>query len=131
LDDLGIAAAIEWHLESLSKSTGIKTELFITPENLTLDRERSITIYRIVQEALTNVIRHSEATKVMVTLEKNDEIKLTIEDNGKGIHEDNLTSLNSFGITGMQERINYWNGEFSIRGVPDEGTMISVKIPTA
>ncbi len=109
LDDLGLTAAIEWQAEEFQKRSGIECELKFDPEDITMDRDRSTTVFRIFQETLTNVVRHAEATKVKVCLEARDGlIHLSIRDNGKGITEEQIYSPQSFGLIGIQERAHFW-----------------------
>jgi signal transduction histidine kinase len=130
LDDLGLVPAIEWQVEQFQDTAGIPCELVITPEDFTLDRERSTAIFRILQESLTNVARHAEATNVRITVARTvDRIALEVVDNGKGITEEQISQSTSLGLVGMQERMYTWDGEFKISGRPGKGTTVSVKIP--
>jgi signal transduction histidine kinase len=89
LDNLGLAAAIEWQLKELGKRTGMEFELSTDPEEFDLDRGRSTAIFRIFQEVMTNVIRHANATMTKISLKKVDsKIVLEISDNGEGINEE-------------------------------------------
>ena len=95
-----------------------------------LDEKLSITIYRIIQEALTNVTRHSRARKVDINLiVQNKILKLTIKDNGVGIKEEKINSPKSFGLIGIRERIVPWKGIVEINGIKGEGTTIVVNVP--
>ena len=92
--------------------------------------DRSTAIFRICQEALTNVVRHANATKVKVTLkEEPGRIILRIRDNGKGIEKEQLSDPKAFGIIGMRERARSWGGEVEISGIPGKGTVVVVSIP--
>jgi PAS domain S-box-containing protein len=123
LDDLGIAVALEWQAEELNKRTKIKCEFTSKPEDIVLDPDRSIAIFRIFQEALTNVIRHSNASKVKAVLTKEtDRIVLTIKDNGKGIEKKQIADPKAFGIIGMKERAHFLGGEVRINSAPGKGT---------
>jgi len=104
LDDLGLAAAIEWHTQQFQARTGIIVQCDCTPENVDLTRAQSTAVFRIFQEALTNVLRHARATRVDITI-KNEAgyFVLVIEDNGKGITEKEKTEAQSLGILGMRE----------------------------
>jgi sigma-B regulation protein RsbU (phosphoserine phosphatase) len=130
LDYLGLIAAIEWQAEEFRKRAGIKCNLSVDVEELPLDQNRSTAVFRIFQETLTNVIRHSGATQVdvMVGIQCNS-IVLQVQDNGKGITEDQLTSPTSFGIIGIRERVRFLGGEVRFRGVPGLGTTVLVNIP--
>ena len=130
LDHLGIGAAIEWQVTEFEKRTGIKCSVFIRPKGIILDQDVSIAVFRILQELLTNVVRHSQATKVRCALEKKQEmIALNFSDNGRGITQKQISKPRSFGLMGIRERVNYLAGKFEIKGIPDEGTSIMVSIP--
>ena len=132
LDDLGLAAAIAWQAKEFRKRTGIPCEAVISPENGTVDPERSTTIFRIFQEGLTNVARHSRATKVDVILEERaGMLSLEVRDNGKGITEEQISGSKSLGLIGIRERVRRWDGEVLIHGSPGAGTVIRVTIPVA
>jgi two-component system sensor histidine kinase UhpB len=130
LDDLGLAAAIEWQTEEFQNRTGIKCKLTIDPEDITLDEKRSTAIFRIFQETLTNIARHAKATRVTASLkEEDDKLELRVRDNGKGITKKQISDPKSFGLIGMRERVHPWGGEVKIEGVPGEGTTVTVRIP--
>jgi signal transduction histidine kinase len=130
LDDLGLAAAIEWQAEEFQNRTGIECEVSLSPEETVLDKDQSTTMFRIFQETLTNVIRHARATKVEVWLEeRNGSIVLEITDNGRGISEAEINNPRSFGLIGMRERVKFIEGEVSIVGSPGNGTRIKVTLP--
>lgn len=130
LDELDLAAAIEWATREFEKRTGIECEFRYDPENIPLDRNRSTTIFRVMQEALTNTARHAGATKVSVSLTARDGFMvLTVKDNGKGISKSEVFHSNSFGIIGMRERVEFLGGRFSITGAPGKRTTLTVTIP--
>ncbi|NWF76113.1 MAG: CHASE2 domain-containing protein [Nitrospirae bacterium] len=130
LDDLGLAAAIEWQAQEFQKRTGIKSEINIVPKNLSSDKDRNTAIFRIFQETLTNIARHAHATKVNISLmKKSGNIELQIQDNGKGITEDEINNPKSFGLIGMRERVKIFGGNIIIKGMKDMGTQVTVKIP--
>jgi PAS domain S-box-containing protein len=130
LDDLGLAAAIEWQVQELRKHTDIDFEFRMSPKEITLDRDRSTALFRICQEALTNVVRHANATKVKLSLQKNQgRILFRISDNGKGIEEKQLSDPKALGLIGMRERARFWGGEVKISGTPGKGTTVAVSIP--
>jgi PAS domain S-box-containing protein len=129
LDDLGLVAAMEWHLEEFEKRSGISKELYIPDTEIILPDSLKIGIFRIFQESLTNVARHAEATKVIVSLIQNDkELVLTIKDNGKGFDEKE-GDKKTLGLLGMKERTQMMGGEYSISGIAGEGTIVTVMIP--
>jgi signal transduction histidine kinase len=130
LDDLGLASAMEWQADEFQKRTGISCELVMYEEDIVQDPAFSTDVFRIFQEALTNIARHSKATKVMASLELIEgNLILTVSDNGKGITEDQISNPNSFGLIGMKERAHRWNGTFEISGRRDQGTTITLSIP--
>lgn len=129
LDTLGLAATIRRHAEEFSRLTGIRTELHL-PEYIRLSPERSTAVFRIVQEALSNVARHAKATEVAVRARKaKGELLVEIADNGRGIVAADLAKTNSFGILGMRERSQYLGGNLGIQGPPDQGTTLALRLP--
>jgi PAS domain S-box-containing protein len=130
LDHLGLASAVEWHVKEFGLRTGIACDISVEMDNAELDRDLSTTIFRILQEALTNIARHSEATEVTVELKKEEGmLSLIVADNGKGIMEEQLSAHDSFGLMGIKERVKHWSGDLTIRGSRNEGTTIAVNIP--
>jgi len=128
LDDIGLVAAIEWHAEEFEKRSGIKVEI-TTPEDIPVPDDIKIGLFRIFQESLTNVARHSGAQKVNVFLKQDDEnIVMKIIDNGKG-YDNAVKGIKTLGVLGMKERTLMMGGEYHINGVKDEGTTIEVIIP--
>jgi signal transduction histidine kinase len=100
------------------------------PEEITVDKDISINIFRIFQEILTNISNHAGATQINVRLENTDgKMTMVVEDNGKGITDEQLASPSAFGIIGMRERVRFLHGEITIKGEPGRGTVISVVVP--
>ena len=129
LDDLGLVAALEWQLKDFEKRTGIRCEFFPPVEDISLDADLSTALFRIFQEALTNVVRHSGATAVRVRLRADaDSSTLEVEDNGKGIEKEKLLSLESLGLLGMRERAQMFGGRITVTGTPGIGTTVVVEI---
>ena len=129
LDLLGLMATIRWYVEQFSRSTGIATELQL-PEYVRLSDASNIVVFRIIQEALTNVVTHAGASQVAILVSKrNGVLVVEIIDNGKGISEQDMFRPNSFGITGMYERVQYLGGTLSITGKPGDGTRLAMQIP--
>lgn len=129
LDDLGLPAAVEWLVNEFNKNSGITCFLAINEDELSVDPDKSIAIFRILQEALTNVARHSKAKTVNISLsETNDFIILSIEDDGIGIPTENISNPSSYGLLGMKERARYIGGEFLVFNNNGHGTSIKVKI---
>jgi signal transduction histidine kinase len=130
LDDLGLSAAIEWQSEEFERRTGIHCSIRIDPKEITFDKDRNTALFRILQETLTNIARHAEATEVSIRLEIQDgEIQMTVQDNGRGIRDDELANPQSFGLMGMRERAIMFGGSTVIEGVPGRGTSVTVRIP--
>ncbi len=130
LDHLGLGAAIEWQAGEFQKKSGIECEVTLNPYNITAGKDQSTVLFRIFQESLTNVLRHSKATKVRAALIRQDDcIMLEIADNGIGIPENQLVKTNSFGLLGMRERAYICNGELRINGSLGKGTTITAIIP--
>ena len=130
LDDFGLSAAMEWQSKEFRDRTGIQCEFTSDPDSIVLDSDRSVAIFRIFQETLTNIVRHANATAVDVRLEETDhEVNLLVRDNGKGISENQILDSGSFGVIGMNERVNDLHGHLKIQGQPNRGTAVSVRIP--
>ncbi|HEY5610544.1 MAG TPA: HAMP domain-containing protein [Thermoanaerobaculia bacterium] len=129
LDDLGVSAALEQQLRRVRETTGIKTTLVVAEEPQ-LDRLTGATLYRIVKEALANVVRHAEASEVTVSLAiENEAALLEIGDNGKGITREQIESTQSLGLLGIRERAELLGGSVAIEGRRGEGTVLKVSLP--
>jgi signal transduction histidine kinase len=130
LFDLGLVPAIKAQLSHFEKQTGIKCHYLCDPERFILDNRISIILYRILQESLTNIARHSGASSAEICLNvfKN-KIGMSIKDNGKGINKDQINSIKSMGIEGIKERVRSAQGKITIRGIHGSGTTIKVLIP--
>jgi PAS domain S-box-containing protein len=132
LDDLGLVEAVEWQAEQFQARTGITCRCDYSPENLNLSREQSTAVFRILQEALTNILRHAQATSVDITMKvEAGEFVLAITDNGRGITEDEKSGSQSLGLLGMRERAHLIGGEIAITGVEGKGTTLTVRIPVS
>jgi len=130
LDDFGFRAALEQELSSFQKRTGITTTSSFCPDDLAVDAERATALYRIVQEALTNIARHAGATFVEVHVEgSGDDICAEIVDDGRGITPEEISSETTLGLLGMRERANALGGAVTIEGRLGRGTRVSVEIP--
>ena len=130
LDDLGLIAAIEWQADEFTNRTGIKCKLSPGFKHIVVDGEHATTIFRIFQETLTNVARHSRATRVEIILrEKAGRLALQIRDNGIGIKEEQIIDPKSLGLIGIRERAYSQGGEAKIIGVQGKGTTVTVAIP--
>ena len=127
---MGLLAAIEWQTEEFYKLTGIKCNVTSIPSKIVLEQELAITFFSVFQELLTNVFRHSEATKVDIGLRKQGKkVTLTVNDDGRGITEEQINGPHSLGLIGVRERVQYWGGNVTIIGIPGEGTHVTVSIP--
>lgn len=130
LDDLGILEAIQWQTTEFEKRNSISCQLYLPNDPLEMTKELSIAIFRIVQEALTNVARHSLANLVQIYLDSRDNILfLEILDNGKGIEDEKVKSSKSLGIIGLRERVMLLHGHFFIGKAKGGGTKVSIMIP--
>jgi PAS domain S-box-containing protein len=132
LDDLGLTAALEWQAQEFEKRTGISCRVTLPQEPLVLDADRSTAIFRIFQESLTNVARHSQASQVVARLEKSgDQLLLHVQDNGVGFDLEEVKTRRSLGLVGMRERALLLNGELNVAGVRGSGTTMTLRIPLA
>jgi len=131
LDDMGLNAAIEWLAGDFRSRTNIGCIIqFSSEDEIVSDREAATTLYRIVQEALTNIIKHSNASNVHVSLIRSSkDIVLTISDDGIGISKGKIKKTTSFGLVGIQERALGLGGVFEIEGEKGVGTTLTVSIP--
>ena len=130
LDDLGLAAAVEWQAKDFQKRTGVSCILEITEEELELSRDQATAFFRIFQEILTNVARHSRASKIWVHLETRDGIvALEVEDDGVGIAPDAASQPHALGLAGMRERAAMFGGLVEISGIHGKGTTVIVRMP--
>jgi PAS domain S-box-containing protein len=131
LDDLGLLSAIKWRMNDFRRKTGIKCKVILQPHDFDVDIDLSTAIYRITQEALTNIIRHAKASEVEIQLiNKRDEIFFQIKDNGVGIPEEKVNNSMSFGLLGIRERAHLRKGILHITGKKNMGTSLSVTFPT-
>lgn len=127
LDTLGLAPSVEWLVRSFEKKSGISCQLQVKVRQQSFERNLSNAYFRICQEALTNVLKHSEATKVKINLIQHvDSLSLEVSDNGKGIVSEKLENAFSLGLLGMQERARLIDGELEIESQPGQGTYIKL-----
>jgi PAS domain S-box-containing protein len=131
LDDLGLAAAIEWQASEFASRNGILCQVSVPPVDLHLDGDRATATFRIFQECMTNVIRHAQAKSVRVALVQEEEnILLVVEDDGIGFSESGLlNTLGSLGLLGMKERAQFCGGDVQISSSPGKGTTVTVRVP--
>jgi PAS domain S-box-containing protein len=130
LDDLGLLPALEWLTDDFEKRTGVKCLRILPETEPDFDPETASQIFRIVQEALTNVTRHSGASELHIRLRTGKTFNtLQIRDNGKGIQDKELNDIKSFGIMGMKERARQIGGNLTIKGELKKGTTITIRLP--
>lgn len=130
LDDLGLVPALEWQAREWQARTGIECSVESNLGERSVPAEHGTALFRIFQETLTNVARHAQATHVRALLGlEQDWLVMEIKDNGRGISDDEQRQTKSFGLLGMKERATMLGGKWSIRGVPGNGTTVSVRIP--
>ncbi|MEO5681729.1 MAG: PAS domain S-box protein [Chitinophagaceae bacterium] len=130
LDDRGLLEAIEWLGKQLSANTGIALHFTSTNTDIALPEPVSTCIFRIYQEALTNIIRYAGASEVQISLCTSDDMVIfSIDDNGKGFDPAAVKTNHSFGILGMKERVLSLAGKFALVTAPGNGTKITVQLP--
>ena len=130
LDSLGLCAAVEWQARDFQARTGIACTATVPEQDVPLDRDRSTAMFRILQESLTNVLRHAQATRVDVLLRPEaGQLVLRIQDNGCGIRPETLSNPMSIGLAGMRERALLLDGQLEIRSQPESGTTIEMRLP--
>ncbi|HLP18570.1 MAG TPA: histidine kinase [Bacteroidota bacterium] len=130
LDDLGLAATLEWQLTEFQKRTGIEWTATITPKDIDVSTTVSTAAYRVFLETLTNIARHAQATAMNVELTLDErELRLHVEDNGVGITQEQITHPASLGLLGIRERVGFLGGTVKIAGRPAKGTVVEIRIP--
>ncbi len=130
LDNLGIIAAIETSAREFEERTEIPCKIYTSIDDVSLNQQKSTIIFRILQEALTNIIRHAKANEVKINIKlANNNFVLNVEDDGIGIKNEQLLKSNSFGIMGMKERAYIVKGEVDISSLPQKGTRVKIVIP--
>ncbi len=130
LDDLGLLAASEWLVHNFTQRTGIRCELVVGPGEFDLPDPHATAIFRVLQESLTNAAKHSAATQVEVTLEREGaSLVLTVTDNGRGFEAAEPRKPGSHGHLGLRERAYLLGGEVAIEGIPGSGTRVELRLP--
>ncbi len=130
LDDMGLEAAVEWQADDFSQRTGIACDVVADLGGASLEAGRTTAVFRIMQEALTNVARHAEASHVSVLLEREaGEAVLHVEDDGKGISDTVLDAVSSLGLVGMRERAGALGGRVIIEPRAEGGTTVELRMP--
>jgi PAS domain S-box-containing protein len=130
LDDLGLVAAMEWQTQDFQRRFGLPCRADLSIDDEGIDRQLATAIFRILQETLTNVVRHADASEVSVRLsERHNILKLEVTDNGRGATQEQIEDPRSFGLIGMRERVHPWGGAVVIEGKPNRGTRVIVSLP--
>jgi len=130
LDDLGLVAAAQWLVENFGKHHGVACELEIDPPEFELADPQATAVFRILQESLTNVARHSGASRARIALTHGERhVRLRVSDDGKGFDPSAARRPNAFGVLGLRERAHLVSGEITIDSAPGRGTTIEVVIP--
>ena len=130
LDHLGLIPAIHEYCREIERISNIKCNFKSELESFNLDEERNVALFRIIQEALTNAIRHADANIIDVKImQSKDNLDILVSDNGKGIRESSEIRTNSMGILGMKERTIFLGGKLNIESIEGEGTKIHLLIP--
>jgi signal transduction histidine kinase len=132
LDDLGFVGAIRAYLIDVERRAGIRCVLCAPSGDVPIAGDRATALFRILQEALTNVVRHAEATRVDVSLTMDaGRVRLVVHDNGRGVPAAAATSSRSLGLLGMRDRAVLIGGDVSVSGRPGGGTTVTVDLPLA
>jgi PAS domain S-box-containing protein len=130
LDELGLAAALDWQTRDFEKRTGIRCELSMPLVPIPIGPDQATAIFRIYQEILTNVVRHAQASNIRIHLDITPGwLLFEVCDNGRGIPDSTLANQNSLGLLGMRERAAQWGGDVSIVGGEGMGTTVKVRLP--
>jgi len=130
LDELGLAAALDWQTRDFEKRTGIRCEWSMPLVPIPIGPDQATAIFRIYQEILTNVVRHAQASNIRIHLDIcAGWLVFEVCDNGRGIPDSSLVNQNSLGLLGMRERAAQWGGDVSILGAEGKGTTVKVRLP--
>ena len=130
LDHLGLVAAVEWQAREFEQLSGLVVALRLPPDNPAIQDVIATTVFRMLQETLTNVARHAEATRVEIGLEVDDAaLTLRVEDNGRGITDAEVRDRHSLGLVGLRERAIACGGELTIEGRRGLGTIVTARLP--
>jgi len=132
LDDFGLLAAIEWQVQDFQGRSGINCRFSSNVQELKLEAPVATALFRMFQEALTNIARHAQATRVDADLAvEAGRLTLQVRDNGLGITDRQRLGTGSLGLVGMRERVRQIGGEFQIQSIPGQGTTVAVSVPIA
>lgn len=132
LDDLGLEAALRWLIRTTSESSGLDIELIWKEPDVELDKQTETLVFRIVQEALTNTVKHAGASRARVVVESGDRLlQVSISDNGVGFDADEVLSASDrgFGARGMRDRAELFGGKLHVESEPGAGTSLLLELP--
>jgi signal transduction histidine kinase len=130
--DLGILPGVEWLVGEFQRRNGIACTVSVTGREIVVGEDRSIVLFRILQESLTNISRHAKARKVEILIDHDAEhIRLDVQDDGVGFDVDAAQGRKTFGLLGMRERAIILRGEMNVTSAPGRGTRVSVSMPIA
>lgn len=130
LDDLGLIPSLKWYLQNRIEPLGLKSSIVVHGQPVRLPEPVEISIYRVIQEAVTNVVKHACASEMLIIFRFNcDRIRIIIQDNGQGFRPASLPVTNKWGIVGMKERIGMLGGSLDISSSPGEGTEVIIEVP--
>jgi signal transduction histidine kinase len=130
LDNLGLVEALQQEAFRFKERSGITCELKLPEPPVSLSQETSTAVFRVFQEALTNVLRHAQATSVRISFgASGPELELQIEDNGKGIQPDAIVDARSLGLLGMAERAAGLGGQVAVAPIAPHGTRVTLRLP--
>jgi signal transduction histidine kinase len=130
--DLGLSAAVDWQITEFRRRSALQCELLDSTGEIIVDDHVATAFFRILQESLNNITRHAQATYVRVDLRLQDgELRMTVADNGRGMHPSMRDKPASFGLVGIEERIKILGGKFTVRSGPGLGTTLTVSVPIA
>ena len=131
VDDLGLVSAIEWHAQQFEDNTGIVCRFDSNVEDVELDRQQATTVFRIFQEAVTNILRHAQATRVIILIEEEEgEFVLEVRDNGRGISPAEKLGLRSLGCWVCANELTQSAARVEINGTAGKGTVVTVRLPS-
>ncbi len=134
LDDLGLEAALRWLIRTTSEASGLDIELAWSEAGVALDKQTETLVFRIVQEALTNTVKHADASRARVTVDAGDGLlQVSIADNGVGFDADEVMSASDrgFGARGMRDRAELFGGRLHVESAPGAGTTLLLELPEA
>ncbi|MFN8790312.1 MAG: PAS domain S-box protein [Bdellovibrionales bacterium] len=132
LEDLGLVSAAEWWLRKIEERTGIPCELKVDSDNLPLSSERTVALFRILQEAVTNAIRHSQTRKISVQVSSSPKgVQLSVRDYGRGLEFSHIEKRMGSGLAGIRERLRPYEGQLTLENAKGGGLELVAFIPTS